>query len=343
MKDLRALAKKIHDESMVVDAHLDVGLIIYEKKKKGNIDRVLETIFYDDFKKASVNIIIAAIYLESEFIPEKSLQMALKQINMIYDDVEKSSDKFIIVKDNKDIDEAIESGRIGILISLEGAEPINNDLDMLGIFYKLGVRGFGLTWSRRNYVADGSCFGEPEMGIIGGLTPFGVRAVAKAIELGMFLDVSHLNDAGFADVVRFTKKPFIASHSNARQLNNITRNITDEQIKSIADRGGVIGINGYKSIVSSDKEEAGISEYCDHIEYMVNLVGEDYVGIGLDLCNSIDGFYDEKGKYIIDEVIESHGEMIDITEELLKRGNKEKTIGKIIGRNFRRYLSDVLS
>ena len=159
----------------------------------------------------------------------------------------------------------------------------------------------------------------------------------------MLIDVSHLNDEGFWDVVKFTNKPFIASHSNSRTLHGRMRNLTDEQIKTIADRNGVIGINAYKSIAGVREGENPINRLADHIEYMVNLVGAKHVGYGFDLCNS---FYNSELKYKFEphnsDSLESHAEAVLLTEELLRRGISKEDCKLIIGGNFYKIFSDIL-
>ncbi|MBV1758265.1 MAG: dipeptidase [Dethiosulfatibacter sp.] len=325
----------LHKNNVVVDAHLDLGGIIFDKKRKGE-SKIIETYYLDSFRKGGFDLIVAAVYVESIFIPEMALHVALNQVNDIIEEIEDCSDSLMLVKSSDDMDIALNDGKIGIIISLEGAAPILNDLDLLTIFYRLGVRGLGLTWSRRNYVADGSYFGDPEEGARGGLTPFGIQVVKKAEELGMFIDASHLNDEGFDDLIKYTKKPFIASHSNSRDLNPIRRNLNNDQIKAIGERNGVIGLNTYKKIVSLENDQQNIEQICNHIEHII-LESSDYnIGFGFDLCNLL--FSSEPGV----DVLENHEESLEITEELLRRGYSEETLKKIIGGNFYRFFKSVL-
>jgi membrane dipeptidase len=328
-------ALDLHRNNIVIDAHLDLGGIIFEKKRKGQ-SRIIETYYLDSFKKGGFDFIVAAVYVESIFIPEMALHVALNQVNDIIEEIETCDDSLMLIKSSEDMDMALQDGKIGIIISLEGADSILNDLDLLTIFYRLGVRGLGLTWSRRNYVADGSYFGDPEEGTRGGLTPFGIQVIKKAEELGMFLDASHINDEGFDDLINHTKKPFIASHSNTRDLNQIRRNLNNDQIKAIAERNGVIGLNTYKSIVSSNEDQQNIGRICDHIEQIILESSDDHVGFGFDLCNLLYS----SGLGV--DVLDNHEESLEITEELLRRGYSEETLKKIIGGNFFRFFKSVL-
>ena len=223
-------------------------------------------------------------------------------------------------------------------------EPIGSDIGLLRIFYELGVRAAGLVWSRRNYVADGCSFFPVEEGQRGGLTRFGVKVVNKMEEMNMLIDVSHLNDEGFLDVLKYTKKPFIASHSNSRTIHGSMRNLSDEHIRAIADRNGVIGINAIKSIAGVKDGEDPIRKLADHIEYIVNLAGAHHVGYGFDLCN---GYYKSELKYKFatnnSDSLSSHDEAVLLTEELLRRGISKEDCILIIGGNFLRIFNNILA
>lgn len=325
----------LHKNNIVIDAHLDLGGIIFDKKRKLE-SRIIEKYYLNSFKKSGLNFVVAAVYVESIYIPEMALHVALNQVNDIIEEIEACGDSLMLVRNCDDMDIALNEDKIGIIISLEGADPILNDIDLLSIFYRLGVRGLGLTWSRRNYVADGSYFGDPEEGTRGGLTPFGIQVIKKAEELGLFLDVSHLNDEGFDDLIKYTKKPFIASHSNSRDINPIRRNLNKHQIKALSDRGGVIGVNTYKSIVSLNKDQQNIGHICDHIEHIILESSDNNIGYGFDLCNLLFG----SGPNV--DVLDNHEESLKITEELLRRGHSEETLKKIIGGNFYRFFKRVL-
>ena len=200
---------------------------------------------------------------------------------------------------------------------MEGADPLQNDPGLLRIFYELGVRGLGLTWSRRNYLADGSFFFPAKEGQKGGLTPFGFEVVKKAEELGMFIDISHLNDEGFWDVMGAASKPVIASHSNCRQLTGMMRNLDDEQIKAIIKKGGVIGMNGVSKIVSPDKEAPNFGDLADHVDHIAELGGVDHIGLGLDICHGSPNFLNLPPDLPAFDIIAEHRELEGLTCELI--------------------------
>ncbi|MGB4438382.1 MAG: membrane dipeptidase, partial [Sedimentibacter sp.] len=259
------------------------------------------------------------------------------------EDIETCNGEVVLIKNKEQLNKVVQENKIGIILSFEGLEPIGDDIGLLRIFNELGVRAAGLVWSRRNYVADGCSFSPVEEGQRGGLTKFGVQVVRKMEEMNMLIDVSHLNDEGFWDVVKFTNKPFIASHSDVRNIHGRMRNLTDEQIKAIAERNGVIGINAYKNIAGVKEGESPIKKLADHIEYIVDLVGPNHVGYGFDLCNS---YYDSELKFKFDshnsDSLNSHADAVLLTEELLNRGMSVEDAKLVIGGNFLRIFNDIL-
>ena len=141
----------------------------------------------------------------------------------------------------RDVEQNAAAGKVSGMLSMEDGRAVNGSFDRIRAFYDLGIRVMGLTWNQAN------CFGYPNSSDLEemqkGLTPFGKDAVSCMEETGMLIDVSHLSDGGFWDVARLSRKPFIASHSNCRALNPHPRSLTDEMIRALADRGGVMGLN----------------------------------------------------------------------------------------------------
>lgn len=340
--DFREAALNLHKNNVVVDTHLDLAGEIYNRYLAGEKE-VIKNRFLSNFKKGGFNIIVSSLFMDDIFLPEMGLRVALGQISALIEDIETCNGEVVLVKTKKQLEDVVKENKIGIILSFEGLDPIGNDIKLLKIFYELGVRAAGLVWSRRNYVADGCSFSPVEEGQKGGLTKFGVNVVRKMEEMNMLIDVSHLNDEGFWDIIKFTNKSFIASHSNVRNIHGRMRNLTDEQIKAIAERNGVIGINAYKNIAGVKDGEDPVKKLADHVEYMVNLVGASHVGYGFDLCNS---YYESEMKFKFEPInsdsISSHAEAVLITEELLRRGMSEEEVKLVIGGNFYRIFNDIL-
>lgn len=228
------------------------------------------------------------MYICENYLPEGALRNALDQISALKEELEESGEHFALCRDSTEASKASKMGKIGIFLSLEGAEPLGNDILLLRTFFDLGVRFIGLTWSRRNYAGDGSSFDPSDAPKCrGGLTKFGRELVMTAQKMGMVVDVSHLNDPGFYEVADMMKLPFIASHSNCRALCGSARNLKDDQIKMIADSGGVIGLNAYSPFVSDSESDRNAGKFFKHLEHIREVASINNVGMGLDLCDCI--------------------------------------------------------
>jgi len=168
-------------------------------------------------------------------------------------------------------------GKITAILSIEGAEALDGSIDRLHNLYDMGVRLITLTWNYKNCVATGVM--ESRLG--GGLTNFGRMAVKEMENLGIIIDVSHLSDEGFYDVASKTEKPFVASHSNCRSLSHSPRNLTDDQLRIIGERGGIVGLNMCTAFLN-DNDEATCEDIIRHIDHMLKTCGEDSISLGCD-------------------------------------------------------------
>src|SRR2546423_4722135 len=222
----------------VIDMHFDLPMDLYEKRAQAN---VLATEFLPEFEAGGMGIIGTAIYIEDRYLPERGLQVALDQIARLYTEAGQSK-RCVVCRTHDEITRALDSKKIGFLTTMEGVEPLGDDLDLLRAFYEAGVREIGLTHARTNAAGHGGIFAatgsSPE-----GLTPFGRDLVRECEKLGLIVDLAHINPAGFKEIVDLTTKPLIVSHTTSRKFYNVERNISDEQIKMIGQRRGVIGIN----------------------------------------------------------------------------------------------------
>jgi membrane dipeptidase len=336
-KDLETLA--LHKESTVTDFHCDtlkfvvdwamIRAPLLERRKLGernssghlDIPRLID---------GGVDCQVFAVFTAREPRPQDA---AILLLDAFYQSLNSNMDKLAFVTNLNEIKKANGKGKVAGLLSMEGGEPLLGSLAALRMFYKLGIRAIGLTWSNRNELGNGSGERRPT----GGLTDFGIRVLEEANKLGMIVDVSHLNDEGFWDVAELNKGAFIASHSNCRTLCDNPRNLTDEMIKTLAKHDGVMGMNFLpffllpKEELSSGKR-ATVKTLCNHIDYVANLVGVDHIGIGSDY----DGIpYPPDG-------LEDASKMPNITYELVERGYSDKDVKKILGGNFLRVIDKVL-
>lgn len=227
----------IMKELVIIDGHTDIPKDVYQRESKGEKDVFMKK-HYVQLKKSDVNIAFVNIFTKGS--PEAALKDSLLQIEKIIE-AAKNSEDVVLIKNKADLDFVLSTNKLGLILSLEGFEPLGNSLEMLNIYYELGVRAGMLTWNLANKFAFGADFSN------GGITDIGVAAIEKMNSLGILIDVSHLNEPGFWDVIKLNKKPTIASHSNAKALFNHDRNLTDEQIKAVAKSGGVVGAVCYFS------------------------------------------------------------------------------------------------
>jgi membrane dipeptidase len=328
----------------LVDLHFDLLMDLYEKRGREN---VLATEFLPEFEAGNVAVIGAAIYLEYRYLPEMGLRVALDQIARLYAEVE-MSDRFAICRSGQEIMRAREAGKIALLITMEGVEPIGTDLNLLRVFFELGVRVIGLTHARRNAAGSGGVFAATGSSR-DGLTVFGRELVQACESLGILLDLAHINPAGFEEIFARTTKPLIVSHTNARRYHDIERNISDEQIRMIGERRGVIGINAV--LVSPRKDEATLDRYVDHIEYVAGLIGIDCVGIGFDFFEFLYRQWPESEKqalaakfttphFIPD--LTNHAHARNLTRKLIERGFSDEQIAQILFGNWMRMFQELL-
>jgi membrane dipeptidase len=328
----------------IVDLHFDMPMDLYEKRNRTN---VLATDFLPELETGNISLLGAAIYIEDRYLPEMGLRVALDQISRLYTEAE-GSGRFAICKSYESILDARKARKIALLITMEGVEPLGTDQELLRSFYELGVRAIGLTHARRNAAGAGGLF-APSSSSRDGLTAFGRDVVYQCEALGVIVDLAHINPAGFQDILAITTKPPIVSHTNARKYYDIERNISDEQIKMIGERRGVIGVNAV--LVSPKKEESTLDRYIDHIEHMKNLIGIDGVAIGFDFFEFIYRQWPESARkelaakfttphFIPD--LSNHSHARNLTRRLIERGFSDMEIEKILRGNWMRIFKEIL-
>jgi membrane dipeptidase len=363
--------KAIHEKAILVDTHNDV---LSSVTMKGlNIENDLTGKSHSDiarFKKGGVDVQIFSIFCDERFGKDTAFKFANIEIDSLFAIVKRNPDKMEMAGNPAELAHAIKLHKLACMSGVEGGHMIEDDLNKLDSFYKRGVRYMTLTWN--NSTSWATSAKDESAGTVPnakkGLNDFGKQVVKRMNELGMLVDISHVGEQTFWDVINTTTKPVIASHSSVYALCPVPRNMKDDQIKAVAKNGGVIDINFYSGFIDSnyfkkrafffDKHkqefdslntlklpEYEVSEIIskkypveaaairpplslliDHIDYIVKLVGVDYVGIGSDF----DG---------IDSAplgLEGVQDFPKVTEALLKRGYSEKDIDKILGGNFLR-------
>ena len=342
-ESIEARVARLHAGGLV-DMHFDLPLDLYEKR---NHPGALASHYLPEFEAGDVGVIGAALYVEDRYLPELGLRVALDQVAQLYSEVE-GTNRFEICKTSEEIVRAREEKQIALIITMEGVEPLGEDLNLLRVFYQLGLRMVGLTHARRNAAGAGGIFsasGSPR----DGLTGFGREVVKECERLGIIIDLAHINPKGFEEIADLTKKPLIVSHTNARKFYDIERNISDEQIKMVGERRGVIGVNAI--LVSPNPRESTIDRYVDHIEHLIGLIGIDSVGIGFDFCEYL---FEQLPENVLKELaaklttphfipdLTNHSHARNLTRKLIERGFSDADIEKILRGNWLRILKEIL-
>ncbi|HRE40469.1 MAG TPA: dipeptidase [Ignavibacteria bacterium] len=364
---------KTHFDAIVVDTHNDFIWQVHNKGADLGVDNGFTHSDIPKFKKGGVDVQVFAVWIPMKEV-KRSLSFTKKQINRLYAYQDKYFKDFEVAKTYEDIIRITNEGKLCGLIGVEGGTAIENSVDNVNLLWEEGVRYIGLTWNNSNLIAI-SAKDETEKGKRGGLTAFGVEVIKRMDEVGMLIDVSHLGEASFWDVMKTTRNPVIASHSNVYSINPHFRNLTDEQIKAIAKTGGVIHVNFYDEFLDKNAKLNRTQNAYQMFSEELNELNEKY-GDDLILYNKKrDAFLKEKNltsgttiEILLDHIdyiknlvgIDHIGigsdfdggitppvELYDattypiLTKRLFERGYKEDEVKKILGGNFLRLFKKV--
>ena len=264
----------------VADAHNDLLLAVLHQRERGLSDP------FGDFwlprlRAGGVALQFLAVFTEDQHVGEGALRRALLLVEEARRIADTHASDVAIIETCQDVERVLASGRIGLLLAIEGSEPVGHSLGVLETFRRLGVRCMSLTWNRRTMLADGA--GETATGA--GLTALGAEAVAEMERLGIVVDVSHLSKAGFDHVAGIATRPFVATHSSCHALCPHPRNLSDDQLRDVADSGGVVGINSFGGFLSTGNPT--LDDYLAHIEHAIGVAGPAAVGLGCDFMEDL--------------------------------------------------------
>ena len=356
-------ARKIHFSSIVLDTHIDTTPKLQtdwkftEEHAEGHID-------LPRMKKGGLNALFFSIYMSGAVTGPKAVNDSIERIAAVHNLAEDLPDQIAICVTADQVRKAHKEGKIAALMGMEGGHMINNSLAVLRMYAALGVRYLTLTHSVNTDWADSSG-DQPKHN---GLTDFGKDVVRELNRLGVMVDISHVADKTFRDALEVSRAPMIASHSSCRAISGHARNMTDDMIKALAAKGGVIQINYLDQFIDNDlyeymkkaqplmrelrqqypgrenfqkvREEvakqmgpapkASWKKIIEHIDHAVKLVGVNHVGLGSDF----DGASMPEG-------MEDVTHLPKITEALLRKGYTETDIKKILGENTLRLLAEV--
>jgi membrane dipeptidase len=262
----------------VIDAHNDLLLELVHRRGEPHPfrDRWL-----DQLARGGVALQVCPLYAWWEEIGERALRSALEQVSAMRRAVAENPE-VAEVRSREDLERAIEGDRLALVLSIEGAEVIGNDPQMLDLFHELGVRMIGLTHFQRNAYADGN--GEPAQG---GLSALGRELLARIEALDMVLDLAHASDRTFADALESAPTaPTAISHTGCRALCDTPRNASDEQLRAVAERGGVVGIYAVPYFLGGE-DPRSLDRVADHVLHALEVAGPEHVGLGGDFTHQL--------------------------------------------------------
>lgn len=332
-----------HERILVGNMHDDLGFEIAKAKEERNQTGLLDTLYLERMVRGGVDFQFYTVGGDDRhFAGHDDLTLGtLRRIDIFLEELDRSP-HFVLARSARDIVAAKRSGKRALVMTIEGAGPVREDLSLLRTFYRVGLRSICLCWFKANPSGDG--VGEVRDG---GLSNFGRELIAEMNRLGMVVDISQCGPRTVADVLALSTHPVIASHSNASGCYPHRRNLTDEQLRALADRGGVIGLTSFPAHVRDGTP--GLEHFLDHVDYAVKRVGVDHVGIGLNIIpHSVEvasAFFD-RSKIEYSKMwlpgLEDIDRMPEVTRGLLARGYSEGDVEKIMGGNLLRVLSTVL-
>ena len=339
--------KVIANESLIVDAHIDVPYRLRSQlDQTGNFEDISDlTSLNFDYVKAmegGLNIPFFSIYLPADTEKNNtSFELANELIDMEESIVDDSPDKFFILKDNVYVGNLPGQNLIGIALGIENGAPLEGKLERVKYFYERGIRYITLTHSKSNHISDSSYDDNKRWS---GLSPFGKKLIQEMNDIGMMIDISHVSDEAFFEVLELSKAPVIASHSSLRHFTpGWERNVSDEMLVQLARNGGVLHINFGSSFIidksrsndaapTEDNVFASVEQVVDHIDRAVEIAGIDHIGIGSDF----DGVGDT-----LPTGLKDVSYFPNLINEMLKRGYSISEIRKVLGGNTIRVWREV--
>ena len=310
----------------LIDLHCDTIMKLMEDRDRLELRKNDFSVDIEKLRKGNSLAQFFALYIDLENDGDP-LERCLAMADKFYLELEKNRNDMALALNYDDIIKNDREGKISALLTIEEGAALKGQLHNLRIFHKLGIRLITLTWNFPNEIGYPNYGGEHESK---GLTDFGQEVVSEMNRLGMLIDVSHLSDGGFYDVARLSSKPFVASHSNARVAKNHPRNLTDDMIRVLAEKGGVTGINFAGSFLGVDKRSR-VSDMVRHIQHIKNVGGIDVLALGSDY----DGITPNLE-------MENYGEVEKLISALKKSSFSEDEIEKILFKNALRVIKEVL-
>lgn len=321
-----------------IDMHCDTISELYYRKRENKPYSLYENELDIDIKRLQSGGAYIQCFAMFTYLPkvESAFKYADTLTDLYYEELVKNKEYIAPVLCAADIDKNEAAGKISALLTLEEGECCEGSAEKLKHFYDRGARMMNITWNFKNSlghpnhvdVNNGSV--SPDME--NGLTEKGKEIVEYMVELGMIVDVSHASDKTFYDVADIVKGPFIASHSNCRELCGHTRNLTDDMIRIVAEHGGVSGLNYCPAFIKTGADYITADDFADHVLHFIKVGGEDVVGLGSDF----DGINSKKLQ------VRDPSHLPMLWDTLVKRGLTEEQADKVFYKNVKRVFTDII-
>ncbi|HHV42771.1 MAG TPA: membrane dipeptidase [Clostridiaceae bacterium] len=315
---------------MLLDLHGDIWTDVTVKRLEG-MKSVIKTRHLEKFRKGGLSGGVFIVWSDPPH-DKRSRDRMIESLGAMSAELWENKDIIQVVTEPDHFLEAVAADKLGVMLGIEGLSSIGTDVEMIYAFERMGFRLAMLTWNETNDLSTGPQ-GDPDRG----LTDYGREAVRIMNELKMIVDVAHTNEKSFWDIIETSSAPVIASHSNVRELCDVPRNLWNDQIDAIRQKEGMVGINVFNEFVSKDKSEHTLERLVDHIDYLVERMGVDYVGFGFDFddylnLDTLASFSSSPDHGL--EGLQNIGDAPNLLAELERRGYSSVDIKKLSGENF---------
>jgi membrane dipeptidase len=328
----------------VADAHND---LLLELTYRSGEDNPFARYWLDQLIAGGVEVQVCPVSAQFETLPDSALRVALEQVVACERAAGENDGAAAVVRTRAELGRARADGRIALILSMEGAEPLGYSVDLAEVFWRLGVRMFALTWNRRNAFADG--IGE-DPGF--GLSQLGRRLVERLCALGAMIDLAHASERTYADVLEIAAgHPILVSHAACRAIHDTPRNLRDLQMRELAAAGGILGVMVLPPAIDPDRPT--VERVVDHIQHAVEVMGIEHVGLGADFfaqvarCGAVRKPPDSlrpagMGLDYSIEGLEGPGDYPRLIEALATRGFGSSELEALLSGNLLRFLSGAL-
>lgn len=315
-------ALRLHQDAIVVDLHADTLLAVADGTRELGARARTGHVDLPRLRAGGVDVQVFAVWIAPQYAPDRGYERALALLDAFDRERARWPDRLVLCTTVEEIHRAVAEGKTAAVLAIENGEALGGRLDNLDRLYRRGVRILSLTWNGSNRLADG--VGGTRHG---GLSPFGRRVLERMQSLGMVVDVSHLSEAAFWQVLEATRGPVVATHSNAAAVHPHPRNLTDDQLRAIARRGGVVGVNYVPQFLGGRT----LAHVVRHVRHMIRVMGPDHVALGSDF----------DGTPLTPEGLEDASRLPELTSALLRAGLPPHVVRGVLGQNALRVFREI--